>query len=159
MRWFKKKPEPFDDHYSIHVETPPSPVDQQHFLWTVPNWYYARLVCLQFEVDIFRDALNLERLFNFYVQRGGVTIYRWCHSIIPAYNMIHYAMQYPHALPRGSHRGGILPVVPPLNPWQEPLPVNLNLYPHDVLHVEMLWFDHNDVLSNFVLTLHIWELS
>lgn len=151
MRWFKKAPTPFDEHCSIRVETPPDPNVNYNFFFTIPDWYYAHLIGLQFYYyqPVYVDPM--QSYINFYWMRGGVKLCSWTTT-----DLIKLGYDFNFWLWVGA-------------PWkmlwaswakslQTPLPPHLYMYPGDVLWVEGKGFSRNAALRDFRLTFRIWEI-
>ncbi len=152
MRWFKRRPLPFDDHFSIHIETPPDPSPANLFSFTIPDWYYAHLITLQCDatfntIPIADPARNLQG----YVYRGSSRIYAWSAATQPKSGSSYHVILFHRA-----HQQAYNTPAPPT--YQGTLPAYLYLYPGDILHYVFSAGHVTDTLTNFVLTFKIWEI-
>jgi len=150
VRWFKRKPTPFGPDFSIHVETPPNPVDKQHFEFIVPDWYYGQLISLQCNMYVHTPLMNPVRCNLGYVRRGSHFIQRWFCHVGTKSGETYAVMMWPTAHDHWTNLA-----VP--KPWQARLPPDCYVYPGDVVGFEFTVWDVNDWLRNFILTFKIWE--
>ena len=150
MRWFKKKPVPFDDNFTIITESPPDYIGIQELRFKVPSNYYAQL--LSANLTIAGPAIGGMRV-NFLilqVTRGGTLLYQ--------------------AVSEGAIAGGSVVVSASIgvNAWMTPpsasrlfwtvrLPDSVYLYPFDLIRVFIPQTADNYALTNLIVVMKQWK--
>lgn len=150
MRWFKKKPLPFDDHFSIDFFYDPTTVHLLTHFWTVPYNYYAQLI--NAHGHIFTSGL-------------GSTAVVLLIEVFRGTDIIHTAIQS-QGIKRGDNVHVILAVGAKeftsglrggINIYA--LPDYMYLYPGDVVNMRLHHEDPGDYFHTITYTLKTWETS
>lgn len=151
MRWFKRRPTPFDDHFSVKTEVPPEDDYNRYMHFTIPDWYYAHLVFLEFFYDAYPMVDPYARGFRFRTTRGGILSHRWLTLALRSVNQDYLMLFWINPLYVAQTLG-----VPDM--MQQSLPPYLYLYPGDIITVEEYPYYSKDRMKDFRLTFRIWEL-
>lgn len=151
MRWFKKRPTPFDDHFSMRTEIPPDSPYYRFMRFTIPDWYYAHLVFMEFYYDSYAMVDPFARHFHFSISRGGILSHRWLCASLRSVNNDYLLIFWTNAL-------YLAQTISSPDVMQHALPPHIYLYPGDVITVEEKPVYHLDRMKDFILTFRIWEL-
>lgn len=150
MRWFKKKPVPFDDNFTIITESPPDYSGTQELRFEVPFDYYAQLLSANLEIRGPAVGGLRANFLILQVIRGGTLLYQ--------------------AVSEGDIAGGSLVVsasfgvnVQMTGPgstrlfWTVRLPDSVYLYPFDLIRVFIPQTADNFTLTDLIVVMKQWK--
>lgn len=150
MLWFKKKPVPFDDSFTIITESPPDYSGTQELRFEVPYDYYAELLSANLTISgPLIGALQANYLI-LHVTRGGTLLYQAVSE---------------HAIGGGSLTvsasiGVNVRMTPPGTTrlfWSVRLPDSVYLYPFDLIRVFIPKTADNYTLTNLIVVMKQWK--
>lgn len=151
MRWFKKRPTPFDDNFSMRTEVPPDSPYYRYMHFTIPDWYYAHLVFIGFYYDAYVAPDPFDRGFKIRTTRGDQISAEWMLTVFKVVNRSYIFRIWHNAIYK------IHPLSLP-NLIEEPMPNYLFLYPGDIVTVHETPVHTQDRMKDFILTFRIWEV-
>lgn len=150
MRWFKKKPTPFDSNFEIAVETPEDHGGTQELLFEVPYNYYAQIISVTLTIDPPLLITVGQNYVHFEVQRGGVVLFR---------SMSNGAVNRGGAPFISAGAVGFTGIdafsLTRISCW--PIPDYCYVYPHDLVRVFIPFFTDVITLSDLRIVMKVWR--
>lgn len=122
-----------------------------HGQFSIPDWYYAQLIGVQFYFSNPVEVDPMQPFFQFNISRGGVILIKWNTEELCRLSENYYVCMWVNAPYICRH-------IDAYDPWQMRLPPDLYMYPGDVFSLETKALHRNAEVLDVVLTFKIWEI-